>query len=171
MTEAPQPTQPKRRVQWEYWTTVSYRSVGLVAFAIFIMFGAVVNYLSGNPLRNLWAMMSGGESNASSVQQASFARFLNLDGSVRVKKRDSVQWVNADYRTELQEGDIVQTGPQGIARIVFIDGTAYVVKPDTLIVIEQNATLANSATKVTVQVSSGAVDLSTGSWDVPGSSS
>src|SRR3989344_6441605 len=38
-------------------------------------------------------------------------------------------------------------------------------------VIEQHASLDNKATKVAVQVSSGAVDLSTGSWDVPGSSS
>ena len=171
MTEAPQPTQPKHRVQWEYWTTVSYRSVGLVAISLFIMFLAVINLLYPELFSSAWAKITGGESNAAAVQQASFARFLNLDGSVRVKKRDAVQWANADYRTELQEGDIVQTGTQGIARIVFIDGTTYVVKPDTLIVIEQNATLGNSATKVSVQVSSGAVDLSTGSWDVPGSTS
>jgi len=171
MTEAPQHHDPKRKVHWEYWTTVSYRTVGLLAMAGFIIFAAIVNAISGNPIRDALDKLFGGEGSAASVQQASFARFLNLDGSVRVKKRDAVQWANADYRTELQEGDIVQTGPQGIARIVFIDGTTYVVKPDTLIVIEQNATLANSATKVAVQVSSGAVDLSTGSWEVPGSSS
>lgn len=142
-----------------------------MAIALFIMFAAAINALYDNFIMNALAKIAGGEGSASSVQQASFARFLNLDGSVRVKKRDAVQWANADYRTELQEGDIVQTGTQGIARIVFIDGTTYVVKPDTLIVIEQNATLANNATKVTVQVSSGAVDLSTGSWEGPGSSS
>jgi len=113
MTEAPQPTQPKRRVQWEYWTTVSYRSVGLVAISLFIMFLAVINLLYPELFSSAWAKITGGESNAAAVQQASFARFLNLDGSVRVKKRDAVQWANADYRTELQEGDIVQTGTQG----------------------------------------------------------
>ena len=161
----------KRGGGWEYWTTVSYRSLALVIFAVTVGVLAVLNAVYGNPLASVMARITGGNTSSSSVQHASFARFLNLEGAVRVKKRDSVQWETADYRTELQEGDIVQTAGQGIARITFIDGTTYVVKPDTLIVIEQNTTLANSATKVAVQVSSGAVDLSTGSWEVPGSSS
>lgn len=168
MTEQPQ---SKRGVQWEYWTTVSYRSVALVAMAALIMGLAILNLLYPGVLSNAWAAITGNEGNSGAVQQVAFASFLNLDGTVRVKKRDSVQWENADYPTELAEGDIVQTGEQGIARIRFIDGTIYVVKPDTLITIEQNTTLENSATKVAVQVSSGAVDLSTGSWEVPGSSS
>lgn len=168
MTEQPQ---HKRGVQWEYWTTVSYRSVAMVAAAVFILGLAFTNLLYPGALSSAWATITGNQGNASGVQQITYARFLNLDGTVRVKKRDSVQWENGDYGTELAEGDIVQTGEQGIARIVFVDGTTYVVKPDTLITIEQNITLENSATKVAVQVSSGAVDLSTGSWEVPGSSS
>ena len=98
----------KRGGGWEYWTTVSYRSLALVIFAVTVGLLAVLNAVYGNPLASVMARITGGNTSSSSVQHASFARFLNLEGAVRVKKRDSVQWETADYRTELQEGDIVQ---------------------------------------------------------------
>lgn len=165
------PTKVRRGGGWEYWTTVTYRSVALVVMAALIMGLSVLHLLKPDLLGNALAKITGGAGQAGAVQRTAFARFANLDGSVRIKKRNSVQWGNADYQMVLEEGDIIQTTAQGIARIVFFDGTTYVVKPETLIVIEQNKTLANQASKVAVQVSSGAVDLSTGSWDVPGSSS
>lgn len=168
MTEQPDKKTPGG---WEYWTTVTYRSVILIVAALLIMGLSVLIIFKPDSFANAWAKITGGEGNGNQVQEPTYARFINLDGTVRVKKRDAVQWITADYKTPLAEGDIVQTGSDGIARITFIDGTTYVVKPDTLIVIEQNTALDNKATKVSVQVSSGAVDLSTGSWDVPGSSS
>lgn len=156
---------------WEYWTTVSYRSLTLVVVAVLIMGLSILLLLRPQIVENVLAMIAGGADSMTQVQSASYARFQNVEGSVRVRKRDSVQWAAADYRTQLEEGDVIQTGEQGLARIGFPDGTTYVVKPNTLIVIEQNTKLANQATRVSVQVSSGAVDLSTGSWDVPGSSS
>jgi len=132
---------------------------------------SVLHLLRPELLGSVLAKIAGGDGQAGTLQRTAFARFANLDGTVRIKKRNAVQWGNADYQMVLEEGDIIQTAAQGIARIVFFDGTTYVVKPETLIVIEQNKTLANQASKVAVQVSSGAVDLSTGSWEVPGSSS
>jgi hypothetical protein len=166
-----QSNKDRRRGGWEYWTTVSYRSVTLVVIAMTIVALSVLHLTQPDLLGSVLAKITGTIDNNGSEQRVAFARFSNLDGPVRVKKRDSVQWRNADYQIVLEEGDIIQTAPEGIARIVFFDGTTYVVKPETLIVIEQNTTLDNRATKVAVQVSSGAVDLSTGSWEVPGSSS
>ena len=48
---------------------------------------------------------------------------MNLDGRVQVKKVNSVNWVEADYHTALDKGDLVQTGSDGAARITFADGT------------------------------------------------
>lgn len=169
MTE-PSPT-PRRGQGWEYWTTVTYRSVTLVIVALIFVALTVWAGFYRDHFNSVLAKITGGGANAGGDGGTAFATFANLDGTVRVKGRASVQWENANYNMVLQEGDIIQTSSQGIARIVFSDGTTYVVKPETLIVIEQNATLDNSATKVAVQVSSGAVDLSTGSWDVPGSTS
>jgi hypothetical protein len=62
----------------------------------------------------------------------------------------------------LDKGDVVQTAGDGVARIAFADGTLYIVKPDTLIVIEENQIPDNRAnSRVAVKVTSGVVDLST----------
>jgi hypothetical protein len=156
---------------WEYWTTVTYRSVILIIVALLIMGLSFWILFFRDSFDSFVARISGAGAEAGTENRTASARFANLDGTVRVKKKTSVQWQNADYNMMLEEGDIIQTGSQGIARIVFPDNTTYVVKPETLIVIEENATLSTQATKVAVQVSSGAVDLSTGSWDVPGSTS
>ncbi len=90
------------------------------------------------------------------------ARFTNLDGGVRVRKANQVQWTPAELSMALDAGDMIQTGAGGVARIAFADGTLYVIKPETLIVIEENVLLGDqSAMNVTIQVTSGVVDLST----------
>jgi hypothetical protein len=100
------------------------------------------------------------------------AHFVNLDGTVRVKKARSLQWIRADYNTSLEKGDFVQTGSDGVARIIFSDGTNYVLRADALIVVEESREdPVTRATKVAVQVTSGAVDLSTGRFEAPGSTS
>ncbi|MBI4466791.1 MAG: FecR domain-containing protein [Acidobacteria bacterium] len=170
MSEEPETPKPPRP-GWEYWTTVSYRSVTLIAAALLIMGLSVFLLLRPGALDAVLAKLTSGGGERTGVQEAPQARFINLDGTVRLKKRDAVQWVNADYSVPLDPGDTVQTGPNGIARITFVDGTTYVVKPDTLIVIEQHQALENQTTKVAVQVASGAVDLSTGTWEAPGSTS
>jgi len=48
-----------------------------------------------------------------------------------VKKVNSVQWVEADYRTVLDKGRSGANGLEANARITFADGTIYTVKPDT----------------------------------------
>jgi hypothetical protein len=95
------------------------------------------------------------------------AKFVNLDGRVQVKKVNSVQWVEADYRTGLDKGDLVQTGSDGMARITFADGTFYTVKPGTFITIEENS-MANDKPKTSgIGINVGQVDLTTPSWTSP----
>ena len=89
------------------------------------------------------------------------AHFTNIDGIVRVKKASSNTWVTADYSLALERNDIVQTAGQGMAKVVFADGANYTVKPDSLIVIQENSVNASQQTKVAVQVSTGTVDLTT----------
>ena len=63
---------------------------------------------------------------------------MNLDGKVQVKKFNSVQWVDADFKTTLDKGDQIQTSGDGAARITFADGTTYTVKAGTFITVEEN---------------------------------
>jgi len=86
-----------------------------------------------------------------------------------VKKANSNTWVNADYSLPLDKGDVVQTSSEGMARVVFNDGTSYTIKQDSLIVIEENSANAQQ-TQVAVNVTTGTVDLATGTYN-QGSSS
>jgi hypothetical protein len=107
-----------------------------------------------------------GPSNAVSQQ----AHFTALDGTIRVKKGNSNSWINADYNVPLEKGDVVQTGAEGMAKIVFNDGTNYTVKQDSLIVIEENSANDQQQTNVSVAVTTGTVDLTTATY-VEGSKS
>jgi hypothetical protein len=170
----PDPGDPKNIPKVEvYWTTVTYKTVAVyisLAFAILLL----VLYLLA-PERFMSIVRSAGEKmtgGSSTPEQpvSTTARFVNLDGKVQVKKVNSVQWVNADYRTTLDKGDLIQTGSDGVARLTFPDGTTYTVKADTLITVEENQMATNRRTDVAVRVSTGAVDLSTGAYE-PGSRS
>src|ERR1700680_1810428 len=98
------------------------------------------------------------------------AHFTALDGTIRVRKGNGNNWINADYNVPLEKGDVVQTGAEGMAKIVFNDGTNYTVKQDSLIVIEENSANAEQQTNVAVAVTTGTVDLSTATY-VQGSKS
>ena len=92
------------------------------------------------------------------------AHFTALDGMVRVKKANGNSWVTADYSLPLEKGDVVQTSSEGMAKIVFSDGTNYTVKQDSLIVVEENSANDRAQTSVTVAVSTGTVDLATATY-------
>ena len=98
------------------------------------------------------------------------AHITALDGTVRIKKASSNSWLTADYNVPLEKGDVVQTGSEGMAKIVFSDGTNYTVKQDSLIVIEENSANDRQQTNVSVAVSTGTVDLTTATY-VQGSKS
>src|SRR6202451_4266074 len=150
-----------------YWHTVKYRTVVLYAVvlaAVYLVFpdfsSAVLKRIevAGNP-------PDSGVANPSSRQ----ARFVNLDGKVQIKKGNSVQWVNSDYQVTLDKGDLIQTSSEGVARIAFGDGTTYTVKGDTLVTVEENIVDQDRASQVGVHITSGQVDLQTGTWPVAGS--
>lgn len=156
-----------------YWHTVKYRTVVLyvvviTAIALSLTF-LVFPEASSKVMTAVEKALSPSPEGAGTQPGGKQARFVNLDGKVQVKKANSVQWVNADYQITLDKGDLIQTGPEGVARIVFADGTTYTVKGDTLVTVEENIVSQNSATQVGVHITSGQVDLLTGSWPVPGS--
>jgi hypothetical protein len=161
------------------WTTITYRTI-LVYALLAVLFLAFISYLIapryvGQKAKRLLAGISAGMVSGKGTEGTPAKReahFVNLDGTVRIKKASALEWIRADYNTNLEKGDFVQTGSDGVARIIFSDGTNYVLKPDSMIVVEENREdPVTRATKVAVQVTSGAVDLSTGKFDVPGSTS
>lgn len=175
-TEPNRPTEqaapPKiHRVEVQ-WHAVTYKTVivyclllaAIVLAGIFILFPSLYSAVT-RKISTAIASNDGGDASVTQTQ----AKFANLDGRVQVKKVNSVQWVDADYRTALDKGDLVQTGTDGYARVTFADGTNYTVKPGTLITVEENSMVSNRPSSVAVRINTGAVDLSTGNWSSPGS--
>jgi hypothetical protein len=159
------------RVEVE-WHAVTYKTLiiyGLLIAAIilagmFIVFPSMYSAVT----RKISAAVESNDSDNATAATTQ-AKFVNLDGRVQVKKVSSVQWADADYRTALDKGDLVQTGADGYARVAFADGTNYTVKPGTLITVEENSMASSKATSVAVRINTGAVDLSTPNWASPGS--
>ena len=155
-----------------YWHTVKYRTVVLYVLVITaIILSAtylVFPEVSGTVLKKISDAV-GNPTNAVPNPSSRQARFVNLDGKVQVKKANSVQWMNAEYQITLDKGDLIQTGPEGVARIAFADGTQYTVKGDTLVTVEENIVAPDRTSQVGMHISSGQVDLATGTWEVPGS--
>jgi hypothetical protein len=159
------------------WVTITYRSVilSVIAFIALVVAGLYFAFpdatqrafASGtNFLSSLAGRIAGTTPDAKPTKEAGEkkASFTLLDGSVKVKKQSSNTWVNAGYDVPLEKGDVVQTGPEGMAKIVFADLTNYTLKPDSLIVVEENSTNAEQQTRVAVEVTTGTVDLSTATY-------
>ena len=155
-----------------YWHAVTYRSVLLYisAFLLIIIAGSYLVFPDrmARIVEHVSAALQPKDSAAASADVRG-ARFVNLDGRVQVKKVNSVQWITADYQMTLDKGDLIQTGPDGVARLAFADGTTYTVQAQTLVTVEEVFVPQNSASSVGVHISAGAVDLTTGTWQVPGS--
>ncbi len=149
-----------------YWHTVTYKTVALMIVLVVViiiagMYATIPNWteIATKKLNNA---LGNPEAEALTSAQTQ-AKFVNLDGRVQVKKVNSVTWVDADYHTTLDKGDLIQTGSDGAARVTFADGTEYTVNKDTLITVEENTvTRDHSNTKVRINV--GAVDLATPTW-------
>jgi len=150
-----------------YWTAVTYKTVILyILLAVAIICGGI--YLAkpelyGTIIKKLDEKVGNPENEPVSADQKR-AKFVNLDGKVEVKKVNSVQWVAADFRTTLDKGDQIKTGPDGDARMTFADGTTYTIKPDALVTVEENNTESNKPSSSAIGITTGRVDWVTPTW-------
>ena len=158
------------------WTTITYRSVVLMVLAVVAIFFIAMRVAfpqftqaslqkAGDVTNKMLEKVAGmAPATGTGVVTAQQAHFTALDGTVRVKKGNGNTWVAADYHIPLEKGDVVQTGSEGMAKVVFNDGTSYTVKQDSLIVIEENSANDQQQTNIAVAVSTGTVDLSTATF-------
>jgi hypothetical protein len=164
------------------WRTVTYRSVALMVTAVLLLIVVVMHFalpqvtdagvkqVSKLTDRLLERIAGDAGTERTSIATSRQAHFTNIDGVVKVKKASSNTWVTANYSLPLEKGDVVQTSSEGMAKVVFNDGTNYTIKQDSLIVVEENASNDKQQTSVAVTVSTGTVDLATGTY-LQGSSS
>jgi hypothetical protein len=158
------------------WKTVTYRSVIMLIAGVLAAFAIAARFAfpeftqntvkaASNVFTKLIERISApGTTGPSDNQVSQQAHITALDGSVRIRKAGSDTWVRADYSIPLEKGDVIQTGSEGMAKVVFYDGTNYTVKQDSLIVIEENSANDHQQTNVAVTVNTGTVDLATGTY-------
>jgi hypothetical protein len=167
MPQLPDSLDPKglkgdREVEIE-WRTISYRTVWTIVLLVvaLILLGVYIKYRESiNPV--ITKVLSGEKPAGGTAFEQRQARFLNMEGTIRVKKANAVAWVSASPNLPLEKGDVIATSSDGICKISFADGTVYSMKSDTLVVVEENSGSASSkATNVSVKVTSGEVDLAT----------
>lgn len=157
------------------WKTVTYRSVVLMILAILGVMAVGTRLAfpeftergvkaTSNVLTSLFEHLAQPTNSTPATGNAPQAHITALDGTVRIKKANSNSWVRADYSVPLDKGDVIQTGSEGMAKIVFNDGTNYTVKQDSLIVIEENSANERQQTDVVVRLNTGTVDLTTATY-------
>jgi hypothetical protein len=151
-----------------YWTNFTYRTVAIyLSLFLAIVLGSIYFIYPDwvvAQFHRVSSAISGGNTAVAAITQNQ-ARFVNLNGKVMIKKANSVEWVPATYSVALDKGDLIQTNSDGLARLTFVDGTSYTVKGDTLVTVEENSVARDRSTRVGVHITSGAVDLATGTWD------
>jgi len=137
------------------WWIIEKRFVYLV-IAIFIMcclgVGAIIYVRKyGNPFRNVAEM-----------NQPAGARFISFEGDVRVIRAATRETIAANGDTELYPGDTVQTQASGRARIGLADGSTLLVKPNSTIIVRDNARADDGKkTNIHVKVESGQLSVRT----------
>src|SRR5689334_21401467 len=140
MPEVPDPLAPTENIATEpasriRWRTVTYRKVAAWLLVVVVLALGALTYF----YPRWWVDLFSGEPRSGGMRgtdPSHQARFTNIDGSVRIRKSNQAQWRQANVSATLEEGDTIQTLGDGMARIAFPDGALYVVKPDTLIVIQ-----------------------------------
>ena len=68
-------------------------------------------------------------------------------GSGESQKANATDFVVANEKTPLEAGDTVQTLTSSVARVQFVDGSSYTIKPETTLVIKDNELMADRSTK------------------------
>ena len=137
------------------WWIIQKRFVYLV-IAIFMLCGlaagaAVYVYKYGNPFRNVAV-----------VNHPAGARFISFEGDVRVIRAATREMIPANGDTELYPGDTVQTQANGRTRIGLADGSTLLVKPNSTIIVRDNARADDGKkTNVHVVVDSGQLSVRT----------
>ena len=154
-----------------YWHAVTYKTVAMYLLLLFVIIIAGMYVAMPNWTEILTKKVNnamGNTENENLTISQTQAKFVNLDGRVQVKKVNSVTWVDADYHTALDKGDLIQTGSDGAARMTFADGTEYTVKAESMVTVEEN-NVTREQSNTAVRINTGQVDLATPNWSSPNS--
>jgi hypothetical protein len=133
-----------RRFVFDWWVVqkrIVYLIILIVALCGLAGGGALYVWKYGNPLRNV----------GTGPKLPAGARFISFEGDVRVIRAATRETISPGSDTELYPGDTVQTLASGRARVSMADGSEMVVRPNSTIIIRDNAS-ADDGKKTNVHV-------------------
>ncbi|HEX3582025.1 MAG TPA: FecR domain-containing protein [Thermoanaerobaculia bacterium] len=93
--------------------------------------------------------------------QENDARFLTLEGDVEYQKGSSGDWLRADLRTPLVNGDWVKTHDNASAELMFQNGSLYTIGPNALLEIYSTMNAQTARKTNSVQMKFGSVEVAT----------
>src|SRR5882724_5383517 len=132
------------------WWVIQKRVIylGIVLVVVCGLAGATALYVwkYGNPLKNV----------GNKVKMPAGARLISFEGDVRVIRAATRETIAPGSDTELYPGDTVQTQASGRARVSMADGSTLIVRPNSTIIVRDNASGEDGKkTNVHVVVDSG----------------
>lgn len=147
--------QTTNRFAFDWWVVqkrIVYLLVALLILCGLAAGGAVYVWKYGNPLKSV----------GSGTKPPAGARFISFEGDVRVIRAATRETIVPGGDTELFPGDTVQTLASGRARVTMADGSTLVVRPNSTIIIRDNASDdGGKKTNVHVVVDSGQMSVRT----------
>src|SRR2546423_8895090 len=115
------------------WWVIQKRAVyvGALVFVLALIGGGCALYAwkFGNPFKGV----------VTKIDVPAGARFMAFEGDVRVIRAATREVIFANNDTQLYPGDTVQTQADGRARINMADGSTVVLRPNSTIIIRDNA--------------------------------
>jgi FecR protein len=114
---------------WIIQKRAVYTAVLILVLCVIAAGAGLYVWKYGNPLKNV----------ALHSDPLAGARFMSFEGDVRVIRSSTRQVVIANSDVQLYPGDTVQTQADGRARISMADGSTVVVRPNSTIIIRDNA--------------------------------
>jgi hypothetical protein len=142
------------RFAFDWWIIQKrfvYLIVAIFSLCVVAAGAGVYVWKYGNPFRNI-----------AEVKNVAGARFVSFEGDVRVIRAATREIISASGDTELYPGDTVQTQASGRARIGLADGSTLLVKPNSTIIVRDNARADDGKkTNVHVVVDSGQLSVRT----------
>src|SRR6266436_1500654 len=122
----------RSRIAFDWWVVQKrhiYRIIVLLVMGVLVGGAGVYLWKYGNPFK----------SPETAVNAPAGARFISFEGDVRIVRSATRETLSASSDTELYPGDTVQTQASGRARIIMADGSTLVVRPNSTIIVRDNA--------------------------------
>ncbi|HEY2933712.1 MAG TPA: hypothetical protein VGK99_18400 [Acidobacteriota bacterium] len=140
------------------WFTIPYRTLrfwGLLLFLILIAVGGFYGFLYITERQERVIQ-------STATRESRPARFIEVEGDVRVKQVNQTNWISARRVKDLNAGDVIETSAGSTCKVSYFDGTTAHIGVNTLyIVAESFINPQNDTQHIKGEITTGEVRMNT----------